>query len=176
MPSKIFFAPIVGAIVGLLAGVAQAADPPPPKCTAAEQHQFDFWIGEWVVTDKGKLAGHSRIERILGGCALLENWSGASGGGGKSLNFYDRDDGKWHQTWIDVGGDALFLSGTFEHGAMRLEGARRATDKQPATRHRITWTRLPEGAVRQLWESSPADVERWEVQFDGRYAPAPVSN
>ena len=23
--------------------------PPPPACTAAEHHQFDFWIGQWDV-------------------------------------------------------------------------------------------------------------------------------
>jgi hypothetical protein len=159
-------------------GSLYAAEPPAPApaaCTMAVQRQFDFWIGEWVVTENGKVAGHSRIERILGGCALLENWSGAAGGAGKSLNFHDREDGKWHQTWIDVRGGALFLSGAFADGSMRLEGERRATDQEPATRHRITWTRLPDGKVRQVWESTAAGAQAWKVLFDGLYAPAPAS-
>jgi hypothetical protein len=150
------------------AGVT-AADPPSSKCTAAEMRQFDFWVGAWKVTDRGKLAGHNRIELILDGCALLENWTGAEGGAGKSLNFFDTEDRRWHQTWIDRSGGALFLSGRFENGAMRLEGERAASGETPATRHRITWTALPDGRVRQLWESSPAGREEWTVQFDGLY-------
>jgi hypothetical protein len=148
---------------------ASAADPP-AGCTA-EARQFDFWIGNWKVTEHGKTAGENRIERILGGCALLENWSGAGGGAGKSLNFYDRDDGRWHQTWVDARGGALFLAGHFTAGAMRLEGERPASGDQPAMRHRITWTPLDGGRVRQLWESSPAGEPKWTVQFDGLYEP-----
>ena len=80
----------------LTASGAGTADPPAAKCVAAEMRQFDFWVGDWTVTDRGKLAGRNHIERILGGCALLENWSGAQGGAGKSLNFYDSDDARWH--------------------------------------------------------------------------------
>jgi len=123
------------------------------------------------VTEHGKLAGDNRIEPILDGCALLENWTGSKGGAGKSLNFFDREDGLWHQTWIDRSGGALFLAGKFENGAMRLEGERAATGEQPATRHRITWTPLPGGKVRQLWESVPAGKDQWNTQFDGLYEP-----
>jgi hypothetical protein len=159
----------------LLASVAAplaATGKSKPGCDAPPAHQFDFWVGRWQVTENGKPAGTNLIERILDGCALLENWSGAQGGSGKSLNFYDRADGLWHQTWIDRSGGALFLSGRFERGAMRLEGERPATEKQPATRHRITWTPMPDGNVRQLWESAPSGKEEWSVQFDGLYKPA----
>jgi hypothetical protein len=153
----------------LTSACVTAADPPPSRCTAAEMRQFDFWVGAWKVTDRGKHAGHNRIELILDGCALFENWTGAAGGAGKSLNFFDKEDRRWHQAWIDASGGALFLSGRFENGSMRLEGERAATGDAPATRHRITWTPLPEGRVRQLWESSPAGREEWAVQFDGLY-------
>jgi len=158
--------------VALLMGGAysvSAEEQTRPACKDGASRQFDFWIGQWRVTEKGKLAGHNRIERILDGCALLENWTGAKGGEGKSLNFFDRDDGLWHQTWVDRSGGALFLSGKFENGAMRLQGEQTARDKQPATRHRITWTALPDGNVRQLWESSPVGKEEWATQFDGLY-------
>jgi hypothetical protein len=165
----------VAAGLALLASgtpVLGADEKPKPPCAADTMHQFDFWIGRWIVTEKGKAAGSSHIEQTLGGCALLENWTGAGGGEGKSLNFFDRADGLWHQTWIDRDGGALFLSGKFENGAMRLQGERPATAKQPALRHRITWTALPGGKVRQLWESSPPEKDEWTVQFDGIYQPA----
>ncbi len=148
---------------------AFAADPKPVPCSSDQHRQFDFWIGKWKVTDRGQVAGENDIQRILGGCALLENWTSAQGGAGKSLNFFDRVDGQWHQTWIDASGGALFLAGKFENGAMRLAGARAATAKAAAVRHRITWTPQPDGKVRQLWESSPVDKEEWTVQFDGLY-------
>jgi hypothetical protein len=159
----------------LAAGSAHSADPQaaPPACTSAESRQFDFWTGRWSVTEDGKSAGTNDIQLILGGCALLENWTGAQGGSGKSLNYYDRADKQWHQTWVDAAGGSLNLAGKFENGAMRLEGARPATSKQPAMRHRITWTALPGGKVRQLWESAPADKEEWTKQFDGLYERAP---
>ena len=147
---------------------APAADAPPGKCSA-ESRQFDFWIGQWRVSQGGKLAGTNHIEKILGGCALMETWNGAKGGAGRSLNFYDRGDGRWHQTWIDATGGALFLTGAFSGGAMRLAGERPADGETPASRHRITWTPLAGGGVRQLWESQPLAGGDWTVLFDGLY-------
>ena len=66
----------------------------------------------------------------------------------------------------------MFLAGKFGDGAMRLAGETPATAKNPATRHRITWTALAGGKVRQLWESTPAAKEEWTVQFDELYEPA----
>jgi hypothetical protein len=63
----------------------------------------------------------------------------------------------------------IAAAGKFENGAMRMEGERPASGNQPATRHRITWTPLPGGKVRQLWESAPAGKDQWSTQFDGLY-------
>jgi hypothetical protein len=163
--------PIVAATLWLAGGasVGMAQEAPAPGCSGSQAREFDFWIGRWEVTEKGRPAGVNSIERILDGCALLENWTGAGGSSGKSLNFFDAADGQWHQTWIDGSGGALFLAGKFTNGAMRMEGTRPASAKQPATRHRITWTPNADGTVRQLWESAPLDVEQWSVLFDGTY-------
>jgi hypothetical protein len=162
-----------GAAMLWCAAALSSDEKPKGGCHDPNARQFDFWIGRWQVSQAGKTAGNNHIEKILDGCALLENWTGAKGGTGKSLNFFDRDDGLWHQTWIDGSGGALQLSGRFENGAMRLSGERPATADQPATRHRITWTPLPGGKLRQLWESTPSASERWAVLFDGLYEPVP---
>ena len=140
-------------------------------CSTDPYHQFDFWLGKWAVTEKGKLAGTNHIQSILGGCALLESWQGASGFRGNSINFYDAPRRVWHQTWIDHTGAALLLEGRFENGVMRLEGERLGTKAGEVQRHRITWTPLPDGKLRQLWESS-ADGTTWKEVFDGLYARA----
>ena len=75
------------------------------------------------VTVGGQPAGDNRIEKILGGCALLENWTGAGGMSGKSLNFYDPLREHWHQTWVDDRGGSLGLDGKFADGRMVLTGS-----------------------------------------------------
>src|SRR3954469_1217557 len=52
--------------------------------------EFDFWIGEWdvYVTGTKNYAGHSLIQMISGGCAVLENWDSPNSSG-KSINFID---------------------------------------------------------------------------------------
>jgi hypothetical protein len=75
-----------------------------------ENRQFDFWIGEWnVETTNGQPAGTSKVERILNGCALLENWSG--GGDGKSLNIYNANKKQWQQFWVDAAGEVHEYAG-----------------------------------------------------------------
>ena len=130
-------------------------------CDAPEHRQFDFWIGEWTVTNPaGKTAGTNRITRIAGGCALLEEWTGASGLSGKSLNIYDTSRKVWHQTWVDGSGLLLQIEGKFEGGSMRMSNST----------SRITWTPLEGGAVRQLWEQTKDAGKTWTVAFDGKYS------
>ncbi|MGH7564942.1 MAG: hypothetical protein ACREK5_11055 [Gemmatimonadota bacterium] len=147
---------------------AQEADAPSSApCTAEEHRQFDFWIGSWeVTTPDGAVAGTNQIDRILGGCALRERWQGRSGMTGTSLNKYDPQTGTWHQTWVDDRGGFLLLSGGLEESSMVLSGEMQ-DDEGPMT-HRITWTLLDEGQVRQLWEVRRAR-EDWKVVFDGLY-------
>jgi len=155
----------------LLPSLALAETPAPaaqPNCDAAVRRQFDFWVGDWNVTVAGKPAGQNRIDKILGGCALLENWTAVDGTSGKSINFYDPVRGQWHQTWVDDRGGSLALDGTFTGGSMVLSGTKQ-NKAGKTTLNRITWTALPSGEVRQLWEASSDDGTSWSVAFDGRY-------
>lgn len=157
-----------------LAAAAGAQDPAPakpkvPDCKDELSRQFDFWVGDWTVIMNGKVAGENRIEKILDGCALLENWSGASGHRGKSLNFYDRERGVWHQTWIDHQGMALGLDGKFADGKMTLTGKKPNQLNAVITTHRITWTPSPSGELRQVWDTSTDDGKTWQEQFNGTY-------
>lgn len=158
----------------LLLAAALAADPVPPAaaapaCSRPQHRAFDFWEGSWEVTGpKGKVAGQNRIERILSGCALQEHWTGTSGVRGTSFNWYEPADGKWHQLWLSEDGLVLRLAGGLREGAMVLEGEAPGADGK-LERQRITWSVLPGGKVRQLWEAS-ADGQSWRVVFDGTYA------
>jgi hypothetical protein len=144
-------------------------------CVAPEYRQFDFWVGAWsVTTPRGQVAGTNRIEKILGGCVLQEHWSSANGGDGTSLNMWNAADSTWRQVWMDAGGNLLELKGRLVGTDMVLSGTR-STPGRPGvvTIDRITWTPLPDGNVRQHWESSTDDGATWTTAFDGLYARGP---
>ncbi|MGI8437280.1 MAG: hypothetical protein ACR2NX_10300 [Chthoniobacterales bacterium] len=60
--------------------------PSPPACVAPKYHQFDFWLGSWIVRlpDQPTIIGASQVTRASGGCSLLEQWKGAKGNAGTS--------------------------------------------------------------------------------------------
>jgi hypothetical protein len=168
---------ILIAAVGISMSIVEhvsAADQTPAPCASPAHGQFDFWVGSWSVTDRnsGKIAGNNKIEKILNGCALLESWTGASGHRGHSLNFYDAARDRWHQTWIDVAGEPLYLDGRFIDGAMILEGVSPGGKGEAELRHRITWSQLDQGGLRQHWQSSKDGGATWTDVFDGIYSRA----
>lgn len=150
------------------ASAANAADPPPTTpapCSAPEYREFDFWLGDWDVRGPaGKVVGRNRITRLHDGCALLESWTSANGKvTGTSFNIYDVEKKRWHQTWVDNSGSLLLLDGGVHDGRMVLVSA------PGDAMNRITWTPLPDGHVRQLWEASSDGGATWKTAFDGNY-------
>lgn len=90
-----------------------------------EYRQFDFWIGEWEVTNPdGRVVGSSKIELTSGDCLILENWTSASGLTGKSMNYYSLFDSQWHQLWMGSNGIPIEFSGSYdaESKAMKYTG------------------------------------------------------
>lgn len=164
---------VLMAAQAILAVPAVAQDPPPeaktPPCSTGEYRQFDFWIGEWkVTTPEGKEAGVNRIEKILNGCALQENWTGSGGTRGHSFNIYAASKGTWHQTWVDSNGMLLQLDGGLEGESMVLSGTKIGREGEEVL-HRITWTPDDQVRVRQHWQMSPDSGESWQDLFDGLY-------
>ena len=149
--------------------LAQA--PAAPPCSAPEYRQFDFWIGDWVVHNPNRQqVGTNRIEKIAGGCALQENWTSARGTNGRSINAYHALRRTWVQHWVDDSGSILLLEGRYEGDKMILRGSSPAPSGNGTVKDRITWSRLPDGRVRQLWEQSSDDGKTWTVAFDGVYS------
>lgn len=129
---------------------------------------FDFWLGEWRVSDAaGREGGRSHISRISEGCALLEEWTNARGKTGTSLNMYDPGDGHWHQYWVGGDGTVLRLAGGLEGDTMSMTGVT-ATDSGPIL-ERIRWAPQPDGRVEQRWDQSSDDGASWATLFTGYY-------
>lgn len=143
----------------------------PCNCCTPSHQEFDFWIGNWEVVDtSGAVVGHNEIAKIQSGCALQENWTGASGFTGTSLNFYNAKTKKWNQVWIDQSGAILNLSGTFSNNQMILLSEELYSEKiDKHYQNRIIWTKNEDGTVRQLWENTIDKGATWNVVFDGLY-------
>jgi tetratricopeptide (TPR) repeat protein len=134
----------------------------------AENRKFDFWIGEWEVeTSDGQHAGDSTVQRIVNGCALLENWEG--GGPGKSINTYNTVRKQWQQLWVDASGEVHEYAGEWKDGEMHLEGPASDHDGNKTFR-RMTFTPLPGGRVKQKGETSP-DGKTWTTEYELIYVP-----
>ena len=149
-------------------GQSAPAPAPTPCVNAPERHQFDFWLGEWdVKTKDGSPAGASVIQSVSGGCALLENWTSARGGNGKSLNAWNPATKQWQQYWIGQDGEVTEFR-TSEHNGASLSCFAR-NDAKPDSVNRMTFTPLDSVTVRQHGESSPDRGKNWTTTFDLYY-------
>lgn len=135
---------------------------------------FDFWIGEWQVeTPNNPTKSASSIQKILGGCVILENWYGGGmnagpGTTGKSMNYYTPATGKWKQVWVYDTGAIAEYEGEVRDGAMHYK--REFEQGQAHAVARMTFTPIEGGKVRQLIEQSLDEGKTWTTQFDGIYA------
>ena len=154
----------------LLALLPFAPQQPPAACSTPAHRAFDFWVGEWTVTNTaGKTAGTSRVERILDGCVVMENWSGVPGPyQGKSFNTYNPVDGTWTQHWVDTTGASVVMNGKFE-GRNLVYGREFVRRAGKPARARMTFFNLEDGRVRQFVEQSIDEGRTWTPQIDLTY-------
>jgi tetratricopeptide (TPR) repeat protein len=136
-----------------------------------EWRQFDFWIGEWdVYTPQGQLAGNNVIQNAEAGCLLIENWTGSLGGTGKSINFYDKEMGKWRQIWVANSGTITEFASSYDdkEQIMKLYGE---TQPRSGTKilRKLFFYNLAPGKVRQYSEQSTDDGKTWTVAYDFTY-------
>jgi hypothetical protein len=162
-------------IAAMSPAVAQAQAPkgpaPAPCANGPERHQFDFWIGEWDVSpspaSREPLVGTSVIQSVSGGCALLENWTGARGGQGKSLNAYNPLIHEWQQYWIGQDGNVTeYRSSQFDGKSLSF-----FTDNGggPNLIGRLTFTPIDSTTVQQHSESSADGGKTWKTSYDFYY-------
>lgn len=149
---------------------AQKTKPAPP-CSAEENRQFDFWIGDWEVYSNDKVVGSNRVELILGSCVIQENWIGTGGSVGTSFNYYNPDKGTWNQLWVDNFGTNIHFEGNYADRKMTLHGkgvSRQAETKGAPVYYILTFHNNEDGTVRQHWEAS-YNMKEWKTLFDGLY-------
>src|SRR5437868_7047717 len=102
----------------VMARAGRSGDPAvSDSCDAPEYRAFDFWIGDWDVYEADKpsaTVAHVRVERILGGCVLREDYQDNNGLKGRSFSIYDSSRKVWHQSWVTNRGQLLLLNGNIQ--------------------------------------------------------------
>lgn len=173
---------VAAALLTILASTAQAQTqtqtpaPPPPACAGAAHRAFDFWIGQWdaYVSGTETLAGRSVIEAKDAGCVIAEQWTSVrSPYSGRSLTLLDSTTGQWLQFWVDSGGEITrFVGGPTATGMQFLAPDEAAPGRAGMQTLRMTFTRNPDGSVRQVGETSTDGGRTWAASYDFHYRKA----
>jgi len=161
-----------GALLAVALAVLSTAAPaqtPAPAAAPVEARQFDFWIGDWeVYGPQGYKIGTNKIELVAGGFALLENWTDARGGSGKSLNSYKRRTRQWQQYWVGHNGQTAEYKGGLVDGKMVMIADVADAQGRPSLTRGI-WTPNADGTVTQVFETSNDQGLTWTNIFTGHY-------
>lgn len=140
------------------------------SCCETTYKQFDFWVGNWSVTDTlGNTVGENNISKIEDNCIIIEHWKGATGSNGTSMNYYDKTDATWNQVWVDNNGNVLKLKGVFSSGKMILKSDLIKKLDQKSFYNQITWSKNDDGSVTQLWETYNEENKLLKTLFTGIY-------
>ena len=151
---------------------AQTAPPPPTGCDSARSHELDFWLGDWELsyTQGGKAgASRNRVTKILGGCAVLEEFTGAPGTNldGRSVSMFDATDGRWKQTWVDNQGSWLDFTGGMENGTMVF--SREFERQGKRVRQRMVFEDIARDRLKWRWQKSDDGGATWSTQWEIDY-------
>ena len=141
------------------AGVDRAV-PASPCMDNLKHREFDFWVGGWQMGPQRSL-----VRVLLDGCVVEENYMpptppppgsppgtpfGPNAVQGRSINAYDPDTGRWHQSWVTIFPNGyLRMSGNLVDGVMKLS----MPVFGPGGPSTITfdWTNFAGDSVRQAW-------------------------
>ncbi len=170
-PAPIANDPDLASLVGeprfqALAKAAQrVAEPCKDAKANPEYRQLDFWVGEWNVFSGKQKVGESSVKLILKDCVVFENWSGLQGGDGKSFNKYDPVAHRWEQFWVSDSGTTNYFKGSLVDGQMRYVYEQPTSSGGTLIRH-LTFSKLPDGNVRQLSERSTDAGKSWATEYD----------
>lgn len=139
-------------------------------CCTNHHQQFDFWVGDWIVFDTlNTQIGENLIVKLEDNCIINEHWTSATGSTGRSYNYFDSADSTWNQLWIDNQGSNLKLKGKAESNKMVLKSALLPGKKIDFYYNRITWTKINNDEVTQVWEILDKSDNILTMVFKGIY-------
>ncbi len=137
--------------------------------TTAPEEQFDFWLGDWDVSWGDGQQGTNRIDKILEGKVIREQFDGnpAMAFRGMSLSVYDARREQWRQTWVDIEGTYWAFRGGFEDGRMILSTEEVVEGKDVLLR--MVFYDIAADELEWSWERSDDGGESWQQKWHIHY-------
>ena len=113
--------------------------------------------------------GTNKIQKILGDCAIEENFDGNPGINlkGASFSAYNTKLNKWQQTWVDNNGSYMDFIGEFKDSKMSL--AREVTRNGKKIIQRMTFHKIKTQELDWDWEISNDGGESWVLRWQLHY-------
>lgn len=131
-----------------------------------EFKRLDFWLGEWDVYVKDKKIGTSSIAKSEGGCTLYEDYKTDKGFLGRSMNYYDPEDKRYTQIWIDKFNQRTI----FKETESREDYLQMSAENKDTKLTRMTYVLDPDtGNITQTMEESTDKGKTWAITFEGVY-------
>lgn len=158
----------------------------PGACAAPGFREFDFWIGEWDIRQRilqadgtwEEFDATTRVEPVLGGCALFERWQGTvqffwegmtepASLEGMSYRSYDPEAGEWAIWWMDERNPRIGdpNRGSFEDGIGTFYRDGRTGQGNPMTA-RIRFFDIEEGYFRWDLAISTDGRATWSTMWE----------
>ena len=88
---------------------------------------------------------------------------------GTSYNYYNSVDSTWNQLWVDNKGNSLVLKGYYDAGKMILKGTEKKGPKGKLYYDRITWQKMKNGNINQVWDIVDDKGNILSCAFNGIY-------
>ena len=164
--------PFIAMAVLVLASGAAPAQQPASACDSPESRQLDFWLGEWELTYvmEGKVGkSRNRLTKILDGCVILEEFTGAPGMklDGRSYSTFDRATKQWKQTWVDNTAAYLDFTGAVVDGRMTF--SREAERDGRRFRQRMVFDDVARDSLTWRWQRSDDGGKTWATLWEIAY-------
>jgi hypothetical protein len=134
---------------------------------------FDFWVGNWDLTwtnAQGKIEkGNNRVEKILDGTVIQENFSFATGVfKGISISVYNVAKGTWHQAWADSQGTYYDFEGDVVENKRIFKTRVREQNGQKIIQ-RMVFYDIKADSLTWDWELSRDGGVTWQLQWRINY-------
>jgi hypothetical protein len=144
------------------------------------EHQLDFWIGDWTLHSRQRVAPDrdewreemavNHVRAILDGKVIQEEFDGrqlAKPLLGMSLSVYHAPTKKWKQTWVDNQGSYLDFVGEYRDGKMIF--TRDAQVQGRAIKQRMCFENITPDRFTWKWERSSDDGKPWLLLWELQY-------
>lgn len=137
---------------------------------STETSQFNFWIGKWDLFTNGSKFGESKVDTLLDGYAIQEDFLEFPPDPFHSINLttYNKDSKKWEQTMVDNQGNHSFFIGEFKDGKATL--VRNFKNKKGEDRiQRTSFYNISENSFDWTFDASADGGKTWHTYYTVHY-------